>query len=1154
MHKPSWFTTVHNEGSLLPPDLLRHIVMAESRSIGIGETRLEGLTPTAYHLQDGRLNEAITQSWNRARGYWNRFQAIRAKLSAGDLGTTPTRERWLLPLFSELGYGRLAPSPAIELADRSYPISHRWNHVPLHLVSCLTALDKRTPSKSSMLCTSPYSLVQEVLNRGHEYLWGMTSNGLQLRLLRNNVSMTRQAYIEFDLEAMMEGEAYSDFVLFWLLCHESRFESERPAECLLEGWMHEAQQQGIRALGKLFHGVKEAIKQLGSGFLAYPSNQVLRDKLRSGNLSTHEYYRQLLRLVYRLIVLFVAEDREILFHPKAIDKAKTHYRDYYSTQHLRYLAARRKGTRHPDLFYILLLVTEKLGESNGCPELGLPTLNGFLFSAEATKDLNGCLLANVHLLDAIRALAFTMDGPRQRSVDYKNLGSEELGNVYESLLELHPTMNLQAATFELQSTSGNLRKTSGSYYTPTSLVTSLLNTTLDPVLEEACRQPNPEQALLNLKVCDPACGSGHFLIAAANRIAKRLAMVRSQEEEPEPKERQRALRDVIGSCIYGVDINPMTVELCKVSLWLEAIEPGKPLSFLDHHIQCGNSLLGATPVLLAEGIPTLAFEPKEGDNKEVCRTMKKRNRLELEREQQKGKGQLDLWDEGSQAKKDQREIETGMRHVDAMSDADFVAIHRKQTHLNIVQQSTAYQAQKMRADAWCAAFVQTKRDKEQQLITHTLYREINDAGNPNTLLESSDDRQQVRDTIADLAKQYQFFHWHLAFPDVFSVSEKGEAPENEQAGWSGGFDVVLGNPPYVFSESHVQQAKTILQTIFHLARGQYDTYWLFIEQGLQLAKCKGKLALVVPDTLLARDETKRLRELLLRGGLENIRDCGAVFKDASVSIVTFVATKGSGSGEIISETVHGTTVYEEHTYSREAFLSDSKHRFLINIPKEDTGIFNRFENECLPLQDFVKISRGEEIGKKDTLPYGSIPIIAGDNISRFCIKPPNRFVNQIKKDASLYQAQKIVIPKTGNKCIASLDDVGYVTMQSVYNLHLTKSEIGYETLLAVLNSQTIRYYIYKTFTSYKDIFPQLNQSTIQSIPINPNVKTAENNLITLVQQIRAIQQEVQSMNSLRSKDEAKMEVEKLAQEIDEIIFEVYKLTEEEITAIKSTSI
>ena len=179
----------------------------------------------------------------------------------------------------------------------------------------------------------------------------------------------------------MEGEVYADFVLFWLLCHESRVEGERPADCWLERWLHEAQQQGMRALELLRTGVECAIQALGSGFLAYtasPGNQALRDKLRSGELSTQDYYRQLLRLVYRLIVLFVAEDRDILPSRLRGDRTRTLSKLLFNTTP----APTRGATQwHPscDLYYTLRLISEKLGDTNGCPELGLPASTAFFF-------------------------------------------------------------------------------------------------------------------------------------------------------------------------------------------------------------------------------------------------------------------------------------------------------------------------------------------------------------------------------------------------------------------------------------------------------------------------------------------------------------------------------------------------------------------------------------------------------------------------------------------------------------------------------------------------------------------------------------------------------------------------------------------------------
>jgi hypothetical protein len=163
-----------------------------------------------------------------------------------------------------------------------------------------------------------------------------------------------------------------------------------------------------------------------------------------------------LRLVYRLLFLFAAEDRDLLLLPgEAHSAARERYLRFYSTIRLRRLAERRTGTRHADLYAALRLVMSKLASDTGCPELTLPALGSFLFSAQALPDIENCEISNHDLLDAIRALATTVMNSVWRSVDYKNLGPEELGSVYESLLELHPVLNLGAATFELDVAAGH---------------------------------------------------------------------------------------------------------------------------------------------------------------------------------------------------------------------------------------------------------------------------------------------------------------------------------------------------------------------------------------------------------------------------------------------------------------------------------------------------------------------------------------------------------------------------------------------------------------------------------------------------------------------------------------------------------------------------
>src|SRR5262249_12960933 len=158
------------------------------------------------------------QSWNRMLGAWAVFQSALNKLPSTDTGTTMTREKWLLPLFQELGYGRMPAAKTIEAEGKSHPISHLVQRTPIPLLGAHVEPGARTAGGAGAARVSPHGLTQELLNRSEAHLWGFVSNGLRLRILRDNVSLTRQAYVEFDLEAMMNGEQFPDFMMLWLLC------------------------------------------------------------------------------------------------------------------------------------------------------------------------------------------------------------------------------------------------------------------------------------------------------------------------------------------------------------------------------------------------------------------------------------------------------------------------------------------------------------------------------------------------------------------------------------------------------------------------------------------------------------------------------------------------------------------------------------------------------------------------------------------------------------------------------------------------------------------------------------------------------------------------------------------------------------------------
>lgn len=777
------FQTIRSEGALLPSDLLRRLINPNEK--------LEGIRSEDYGLPKGeRLNEVITQSWNRLRKHWAEFRDASANLSESEPGTGLTNDKWSLPLLRELGFGLLPTSAGPEIGGRTYAINRFFGPVPVHLLGCGLSLDRRAAGVRGAAAVNPHGLVQEFLNRSRDHLWAIVSNGLRLRFLRDNLALSRQSFLEFDLESMFSGEVYSDFVLLWLTAHATRFaprEGERPETCWLEKWTKLAEEQGTRALGDLRGGVERALQILGEGFTSHPKNTRLRDALRTGQVSLPDFHGQLLRVVYRLIFLFVAEDRTIdgnsLLHPidnsNAGRLARERYAAHYSAGRLREMAGKIKGSRHGDLwqqFQLLVGALSGAGDHATVREnLALPVLGSFLWDPSFTAVLNDAELTNYDFLEALRHLAFTRQGKMLRPVDYKNLGAEELGGVYESLLALTPQISADGARFTFAEFAGSERKMSGSYYTPDSLVQCLLNSALDPVVEEAIKDKKgseAEKAILALKVCDPAVGSGHFLVGAAHRLARHLARVRALaqgESEPSPLLYQHALRDVIGRCLYGVDINPMAAELCRVSLWLEALEPGKPLSFLDHHIRVGNSLLGATPELIASGLPDDAFKPIEGDDKKACAVLKKRNKAE-----RRGLGPLFA----------QQDAETQSQLAEAASALEELPndrpedIRAKELAFRHHEQTEGYRLKKQLADAWCAAFVIKKhfREPDREASASGITQ-----GHLNDLAAGQPLPADLAAEVERLSDQYQFFHWHLAFPEVFA---------------KGGFDCLLGNPPW----------------------------------------------------------------------------------------------------------------------------------------------------------------------------------------------------------------------------------------------------------------------------------------------------------------------------------------------------------------------
>jgi hypothetical protein len=423
------------------------------------------------------------------------------------------------------------------------------------------------------------------------------------------------------------------------------------------------------------------------------------------------------------------------------------------------------------------------------------------------------------MIEAVQALASTTVS----DASVERLDGQALAMVALAMRQWQPVLHTDPRGFDLV----RAPRSHHSVLTPPvspALVTRLLVTTLDPVLDDACAQANPETALLHVKICDPACGTGMFLRAAAQRIGERLIAVRTGQQTPSPAMRRQALSDVICYCLYGVDIDEPSVEVCRLSLALDALAPETTFFCLDHHIQCGNSLLGATPALLAQGIPDAAFTPIAGDDKPIAAALRKRNQHER-------LGQMAL---------------------------TFPTAHAAPVPVT--------PPARLLADAWCAAFLWPKTRQAPPAVTHDTWCWLH--------MEPERVPAATQATITRLASQYHVVHWHVAFPDVFALPDAAEASENAMAGWCGGFDVVLGKPPWqpLTARGQMERAMPLLRYI----RRQYSTTTeplqsplLFLETARLLIRPTGRIGCLIPAQLVTT-ETAFFQTLLAQGAIVSL--------------------------------------------------------------------------------------------------------------------------------------------------------------------------------------------------------------------------------------------------------------------------------------------
>ncbi len=768
-------SNIHVSGGLFSEHFIR--LMKEERSSFIYALPETFITPSNEDekLPKQRVYDLkVAQVWADLKERWDTYGHKLTKLEPAD-----ARRVWTMPLLEALGFEPEALRKQVQVSDRlTFKFSHkgwginpRYHNPPItHVVLPVQGLDSKTEKRGA----SPHDALQHYLNV-HDDSWALLTNGLYLRILRDYHHTYVKGYVEFDLEAIFLTRSFRDFQALYRIAHASRFTPADTGNLYLEEYFRHSQLVGEKVGAKLRENVVKAVMALGNGFL---DDQVLAE-LREDKERSHEFYEEILRVIYRIIFLLYAEQRGML---GGNSQAVHHdlYLEEYSMNALRERAQTdyRRGDRHKDHWNGLKSTFEIL--RHGSPEFGIYPYGGVLFDTDRDDYVSRYGCKNSELLEAVYYLTMTeIDGVIHR-VSYADLDVVEVGAIYESLLENTPritnapesinNVEFPANSFILDPTALT-RKTTGSYYTQQALIQELIKSALEPVITDRLLdvgdQRAQEEALLAIRVCDPACGSGAFLIAACNHLGERLARIRSKDSILTEDLIQQARRDVLQHCIYGVDLNPMAIELVKVSLWINALVKDRPLNFLDHHLKCGNSLLASSSELLLKGVPTAAFNEVRGCDEDLVKEVRNINDNQLKNMS------LTHWAEKGEL--------TSICYQDfvavsEMMDVDPLTSKEKENKYRLLLESKIYSNEKLRADTWTSAFFWPLTNKDGELPTQTTLERINDGG-------ATAVTNEFRVRVGSLAEESKFFHWYLEFPEIFCKERPG-------------FDCVLGNPPW----------------------------------------------------------------------------------------------------------------------------------------------------------------------------------------------------------------------------------------------------------------------------------------------------------------------------------------------------------------------
>lgn len=969
--------------------------------------------------------------------------------------------------------------------------------------------------------------------------WGILTNGKEWRLVHREASNRLDEYFRVDLIELFEKdisreERIEKFKFFYALFSREAFLGKE-GEKVLDEVKDESQTYAQEIGDDLEENIYNALEWMAKGYIQNQSNEGIEDEPIE-NIREHS-----LILLYRLLFAFYADARGLLGNPKGA------YDSYNFSELVEEVCDNideghsygKTGLIGTQLWEIFDLI-DKGSKAKGIPEeeAKIPAYNGGLFDDEKidSEDREKPFFEeyNIHdeywakIIDLVARTERGEDDGRSR-VDYYDLSIRHLGGIYEGLLEYQlrrededyvevkdegakkaiPVSEAEGeynfadddiipAGEPFLVTEKNERKATGSYYTPDYIVDYIIRENIEPVIEEKISQNSSDEeiaeAILNTKVLDPAMGSGHFLVDAIELVASEL--VKYTELSPD-----EAKRKVAKNCIYGVDVNNLATELAKVSVWLTTISEDKPLSFLDHHLRTGNSLLGAD-IHNVDSHPTDSQDDSEMPTGQTTLATKfasnggqkvKNNLQEM----------LEMFKEIQEQREDAPE--------DIQSQKEIYERFRK---------FPFRQRFEILSDVYTSYYFDNKFSKsEYEELTSALKKE-EDKSEEDSSWKDVVEKDFVQDAVNS---EHNFFHWKLAFPEVFFDIQNGEEKDNP------GFDAVVGNPPYVNVGELPDEVVSYLIDTYDYAQKRVDLYVAFIEKSLELTKEGGYHSFIIPEPFLTQDYAEELRINLLDYDVQRIVDLSDydVFEDAEVDNIIPIIRNGSQESlmEVLIQDEDPNEVLEVEGRTKEInpehFTEMFKHMFRLELNEEILSLKSKLDEQSFRLGYGFAGSWGargiptDEYHFEEKVNEKCEKLVKGKDVHRFFVDYNDRWFlydyDDLYRPAfpELFENPKIMVPEvTGEEgIIAAVDRDNYYTDHSICNcvkktvltdksdaflnrrkIEVTDEQVEFvknynlEYVAGILNSKLLNFY-FRNLVGYDlNVYPE----SVEYLPIKEN--------------------------------------------------------------------